>query len=81
VRSSRTVSLQTVLLVAFFAATVPNTIEAFAEPKGQGWTALRLTLSSIFTCVLLAWLASLAFDFRAYKRRRRDVEGRTAGTG
>lgn len=69
---SRTDWLITVFWLTFLAATVPNTIEAFADIEEPWWTSFRIVLSAVFTCVVLA----LALD--RLGRRTRRPENRSA---
>jgi hypothetical protein len=63
-KSERTARLETLFWIAFFFAIVPNTIDAFADPSGDWWTALRIALSTIFVLVLVALVASKLADRR-----------------
>jgi hypothetical protein len=56
------------LWIAFGLAVVPNTLDAFgAAPEGDWWTAVRAVLSTVFTIVLIAYLAA---RLRGRRRRR-----------
>jgi hypothetical protein len=64
-RSDRTARLEALCWLALFAAITPNTVEAFANPSGELWHALRFGLSAVFAAVLLAVLASRFGDRRS----------------
>jgi hypothetical protein len=56
---------KTLLACAFLLATVPNTIEAFGDPSGLVWKAVRFALSSLFVAALVYWFVALV----RHKRR------------
>lgn len=62
-RSPRREMLLTGFWVAFLAATIPNTVEAFTDVDGTWWVVVRVVLSSAFTLVLLALIADWASDW------------------
>ena len=54
--------------VAFAAALVPNTVEAFTSPAGLWWDVLRWLLSAAFGAALLALVVDRALEWRAARR-------------
>jgi len=72
---SRSDLLLTVFWLTFLAAIVPNTINSFAEIQAQWWTALRIVLSAIFTCALVALVLDRLDRSRKRGHADRSVEG------
>lgn len=67
-RSKRTQALITLFWVAALAATTTNTLEAFIDPEGSWWMALRAALSIAATVALLVLAGSWLADRRLSRR-------------
>ena len=63
-KSSRTLWLEALCWLVFFAAITPNTIAAFTSPAAAWWDPLRGGLSAAFVASLAALLASRVRDRR-----------------